>query len=344
MHFHDAHVNASGGTIARRVSPEAWLMRSKPLGSKVVVVALAANLAIALTKFIAAVFTGSSAMLSEGIHSLVDTVNEVLLLYGMKRAAKPADASHPLGYGRELYFWSFIVALLVLTLGAGAAFYEGVSHLLEPLPMRHAVTNYAVLAASFVFEASSWWFTLKAFRKTKGSQGYFEAFRNSKDPSVFTVLFEDTAALIGLLIALAGIAGSQALAMPELDGIASLGIGILLAVSSLLLAGETKALLIGEPADPHVRESILKIACDDPGIRTANGLITVQIGPRQIVAALSAEFEDAMTTGDIETCVNRVEDAIRCMHPDISVLFVKPQTTETWKRRAGSAASKSEVT
>jgi cation diffusion facilitator family transporter len=313
-------------------------MRSKPFASRVVLVAFAANLAIALTKFTAAALTGSSAMLSEGIHSLVDTVNEVLLLYGMKRAGKPADVSHPFGYGRELYFWSFIVALLVLALGAGASFYEGVSHLLDPKPMTSPLINYVVLAASFVFEGSSWWMTLKAFRATKGSQGYFEAFRSSKDPSTFTVLFEDTAALVGLVIALAGIAGAHVLAMPQLDGIASLGIGVVLAVSSMLLARETKALLIGEPALPQVRASILRIACDDPAIRTANGVITVQIGPRQIVAALSAEFEDALTTSDIEACVNRVEDAIRCAHPDITVLFVKPQTPGTWLRRTADGA------
>jgi divalent metal cation (Fe/Co/Zn/Cd) transporter len=243
-----------------------------------------------------------------------------------------------------LYFWSFIVSLLVLALGAGASFYEGVTHLLDQKPMKNLLINYVVLTAAFVFEGSSWWVTLKAFRKTKGNQGYFEAFRSSKDPSVFTVLFEDTAALVGLVIALAGIAGAHALAMPELDGVASLGIGVVLAVSSMLLARETKALLIGEPAHPHVRASILSIACDDPAIRTANGVITMQIGPRQIVAALSAEFEDALTTGDIEACVNRVEDAIRCAHPDITVLFVKPQTPATWLRRTpGVAAMKKEA-
>jgi cation diffusion facilitator family transporter len=312
-------------------------MRSKPTASKIVIVAFVANLAIALTKFAAAVLTGSSAMLSEGIHSLVDTINEVFLLHGMKRAGKAADAAHPFGYGRELYFWSFIVSLLVLALGAGTAFYEGISHLLDPQPMRTAMINYAVLAASFVFEGSSWWFALKEFRKTKGSQGYFEAFRTSKDPSTFTVLFEDTAALVGLTIALVGIAGAQALALPQLDGVASLGIGLVLAVSSLLLARETKALLIGESAHPHVRESILRIACSDPAIVTANGVITVQVGPRQIIAALSAEFEDALATSDIEACVNRIEDAIRCAHPDITVLFVKPQTPKTWLRRTADA-------
>jgi cation diffusion facilitator family transporter len=304
-----------------------------PSASKVVLVALAANVAIALTKFTAAILTGSSAMLSEGIRSVVDTINEVLLLYGMKRASKAVDISHPFGYGRELYFWSFIVALLVLARGAGASFYEGVAHLRNPRPMERPLINYVVLVVSFAFESISWWFTLKAFRKTKGSQGYFEAFRSSKDPSTFIVLFEDTAALAGLLIASAGIAGAHALEMPQLDGVASLGIGAVLALSSMLLARETKALLIGESAGPHVRESILRIACSDRAIRTANGVITVQIGPRQIVAALSAEFEDALTTSDIEACVNRVEDAIRHAHPDIMVLFLKPQTAQTWARR-----------
>ncbi|HET7064196.1 MAG TPA: cation diffusion facilitator family transporter [Rudaea sp.] len=308
-------------------------MRSKAPGTKVVLLALAANVAIALTKFAAAAITGSSAMLSEGVHSLVDTINELLLLYGVRRAAKPPDKAHPFGHGRELYFWSFVVALLVLALGAGVSFYEGVSHLLNPHAIERPLLNYGVLAASFVFEGISWWFTLRAFRRTKGNQGYFEAFRASKDPSTFTVLFEDTAALIGLVIAFLGVAGAQAFSLPQLDGIASLGIGVVLAVSSILLARETKQLLIGEPAHPHVRASILKIAAADHGIRNANGVITVQLGPQQIVAALSAEFEDALTTGEIERCVNRLEDAIRSKHPDVAVLFVKPQTRETWLRR-----------
>jgi len=311
-------------------------MRTKAPRSKVVLVALAANVAIAMTKFAAAAITGSSAMLSEGVHSLVDSINELLLLYGIRRAAKRPDKAHPFGYGRELYFWSFVVALLVLALGAGVSFYEGVSHLLNPHAIERPLLNYVVLAASFVFEGISWWFTLKAFRRAKGNQGYFEAFRASKDPSIFTVLFEDTAALLGLVIAFLGVAGAQAFSLPQLDGIASLGIGVVLAVSSILLARETKQLLIGEPAHPHVRASILKIAADDAGVRNANGVITVQLGPQQIVAALSVEFEDALTTREIETCVNRIEDAIRDKHPDIAVLFVKPQTAETWLRRSES--------
>jgi len=311
-------------------------MRAQSQQSKIVIVALAANLGIACAKFAAAAITGSSAILSEGIHSLVDTTNEVLLLYGVRRAAKPADKSHPFGYGRELYFWSFVVSLLVLALGAGVSFYEGVSHLLDPHAIESPLVNYGVIAVSFLFEGISFLFTLRRFRATKGDQGYFEAFRSSKDPSTFTVLFEDFAALVGLAIALAGITGAQLLGLPQLDGVASLGIGVVLAIASLLLARETKALLIGEPAHRGIRESILRIAGADNAVRHANGVITTQLGPQQIVAALSAEFEDELKTSDIEACVNRIEDAIKQAHPDIAVLFVKPQTSETWAQRSES--------
>ena len=307
--------------------------------SKVVVAALVGNLGVAITKFGAAALTGSSAMASEGIHSLVDTVNELLLLYGMRRADRPRDAKHPFGHGRELYFWSFIVALLVFALGAGLSFYEGIHHLSSPAPIERPLINYAVLALSFAFEAGSWWVAFNTFRAAKGTLGYFEAFRRSKDAATFTVLFEDSAALIGLLIALAGIAGAHVLRMPQLDAIASLGIGVVLALSSMLLARETKDLLIGEPALVSVRASLLRIAAADRGTRTANGVFTVQLGPNQILAALSVEFEDALTTTDIEACVNRIESAIMLAHSDISVLFVKPQTAETWYRRTACFGS-----
>ena len=193
--------------------------------------------------------------------------------------------------------------------------------------------NYIVLGLSFAFEAASWRIAMKEFRAVKGELSYFEAFRRSKDPTTFTVLFEDTAALVGLLIAFAGILGAQLLHMPQLDGIASISIAVVLAVSSLFLARETKALLIGESALPHVRASILEIAGADPAIRKANGVLTVQMGPNQVVAALSAEFEDSLTTPEIEACVNRIEAAIKAAHPEITTLFVKPQTPETWQVR-----------
>ena len=300
---------------------------------KVVYAALLGNVAIAITKFVAAALTGSSAMLSEGVHSMVDTCNELLLLHGMRRAARTPDQDHPFGYGREIYFWSFIVALLVFALGGGLSFYEGIAHIRHPHPMERPTVNYVVLALSFLFEGGSWWIALRAFAKAKGTRGWFEAFRASKDPSTFTVLFEDSAALIGLLIAFAGIAGAQLTGRPWLDGVASLGIGAVLTVAALLLARETKALLIGESAHPRVRKDILRIAGADAAIRCANGVFTVQLGPDSVVATLSAEFEDALSTPEIEACVNRIEAGVREAHPDVVALFVKPQTAATWQRR-----------
>lgn len=300
---------------------------------KVVYVALAGNLVIAIAKFVAAGISGSSAMLSEGVHSLVDTVNELLLLYGLHRAQLPPNRTHPFGHGRELYFWSFIVALLVLAMGAGVSLYEGVMHIRQPESITHSLLNYGVLAVSLLFDGSSWYVALREFRKHKGRLGYFEAFRRSKDPSTFTVLLEDSAALLGLMVALAGLAGAQLCNLPVLDGVASIGIACVLAVSASLLARETKGLLIGETAHPAVGESILAIAAGDAGVRCANGVMTVQMGPNQVVAALSAEFEDALTTPQIEECINRIESQAKTEHPEIISLFVKPQTAQTWRAR-----------
>jgi cation diffusion facilitator family transporter len=295
--------------------------------------ALASNLAIAAVKFVAAVVTGSSAMMSEGVHSLVDTTNELLVLYGIKRAARPADTNHPFGHGRELYFWSFIVALQVLVVGAVVTGYVGINHLMHPEPIRNPLMNYIVLGASFAFEGVSWWFGLEAFRAAKGSQGYAEAFRTSKDPTTFIVLFEDSAALVGLVIAAAGIAAAHAFDAPWLDGAASIGIALVLLVSSLLLARETKALLIGETAHGHLRDAILRVAGEDPDVRCANGVLAVQLGPNHVVAALSLEFRESLGTREIERCVNRIENAICAALPDVVTLFVKPQNLETWKFR-----------
>jgi cation diffusion facilitator family transporter len=300
---------------------------------KVIYAALIGNLLIACTKFAAALFTGSSAMLSEGVHSLVDTGNEVLLLHGLRRAARPPDRSHPLGHGREIYFWSFIVALLVFALGAGVSLYQGVAHIRAPEPIENPKVNYIVLGLSFLFEGYSWRVALKEFRATKGKAGYLEAVRRSKDPTTFTVLFEDSAALAGLAIALVGIGAAQALDMPELDGVASLGIGLVLAATAVFLARECKGLLIGESALPEVQASLLRIANEDPAVQRANGVITVQMGPSQIVAALSAEFEDHLSSPEIEACVGRIEARIRAAHPEITTLFVKPQTAHTWRER-----------
>lgn len=308
-------------------------MASNSSSKKVIYAALAGNLLIAVTKFLAAGWTGSSAMLSEGIHSLVDTGNEGLLLYGLRRSAKPADRSHPLGHGRELYFWTFIVALLVFAVGAGVSFYEGIVHIQDPEPIEDPTVNYVVLGLSFVFESVSWWIALKEFRAAKGDLGYFEAVRRSKDPTTFTVLFEDSAALLGLLLAAAGIALSQALDAPVLDGAASIAIGLVLAATAALLARESKGLLIGEAADPDLQDFILRTAGADPAVDRANGVLTVHLGPRQIVVALSLEFKDHLTAAQIEQHVEDIERRLKAARPEIGTVFVKPQTGSAWRRR-----------
>ena len=299
----------------------------------VVYAALFGNLAIALVKFIAAYITNSSAMLSEAIHSVVDTLNEVLLLYGMKKSQQPANSRHPFGYGRELYFWAFIVALLVFALGAIVSIYQGIHHMYHPEAMSNPMINYIVLGIAILCEGTSWFVALKAFRKIKGKQGYFEAFRRSKDPTTFTVLFEDTAALIGLLIALVGIYLSHALNMPMLDGLASVLIGVVLAISAILLARETKGLLMGETADPQLRHNVLNVAEQDPAVHSANGVLTEQMGAHQVIASLSLEFKDNLTSDEIEACVNRIEAQIKQLHPEIVALFVKPQSKMVWQER-----------
>ncbi|WP_378944920.1 cation diffusion facilitator family transporter [Mesorhizobium sp. ANAO-SY3R2] len=303
-------------------------------GSRFVIfAAIAGNLLIAATKFVAAFFTGSSAMLSEGVHSLVDTGNGGLLLYGLHRAAQPPDRLHPFGYGRELYFWSFIVALLVFALGAGVAFYEGVTHMLDPEPIENPLVNYVVLGLCILFEGGSWLVALKEFRRDKGSLGYIQAVRRSKDPSVYTVLFEDSAALLGLAIALIGISAAQYFDKPWLDGAASIGISFILAATAVFLAVESKGLLMGEPALPDVQSAILAIAQADPAVDKANGVLTVHLGPEQIVAGLSLDFVDHVSAADIEACVERLEARLKAELPEVTVVFVKPQTSERWLER-----------
>ena len=300
---------------------------------KTVYVALGGNLVIAAAKFAAAWFTGSSAMLSEGAHSLVDCGNEVLLLYGMRRAARPPDLANPFGHGREVYFWSFIVALLFFALGAGVSFYEGVQHLLHPKEIAYFSVTYGVLLVSIVCEGISLRVAVQEFAKHKGELGYVEAIRRSKNPATFTVLLEDSAALLGLGVAFLGILGSQILHMPELDGIASLGISLILGTMAVFLAIETKGLLLGEQASPALEAAILRAASEDPAVHMANGVYTVHLGPEQIVAELSVEFASSADAGEIERSVERIEAAIRKENPEVQMLFVKPQSHATWRAR-----------
>jgi cation diffusion facilitator family transporter len=300
---------------------------------KAVYAALVGNLLIAITKFVVAALTGSSAMLSEGVHSLVDTFNELLLLYGMHRSSQPPDLAQPLGHGRELYFWNFIVALLIFSLGAGISFYEGVVHILAPEAIESFNLTYVVLGLSAVFEGISWSIALREFRRSKGSKPLLEAVRESKDPTTFTVLFEDSAALLGLAIAFVGILAAQLTGIPQFDGVASIGIGLVLGITAVFLARETKSLLIGESASSRLETAILEIANRHPAVHRANGVLTVHLGPNQVVAALSLEFQDRLTAPEIEACVAEIERSVEQEHAQVTTLFVKPQTSREWQER-----------
>jgi cation diffusion facilitator family transporter len=291
--------------------------------SKVAVVAaIAGNLAIAATKLTAAFFSGSSAMLSEGIHSIVDTGNGLLLLVGLKKSKKPADIRHPFGHGKELYFWPLVVAILIFALGGGMSVYEGVTHIIHP---SHANPkwNYVVLAFAFVFESISSIFAYKAFRGELKGRGAIEAIHASKDPTSFTVLFEDTAALLGLVVAFLGIFLGQIFHNPYFDGAASILIGVILALVAVFLAYETKGLLIGEGVHPETLESLRSIAGADPAVQEVKKSLTMHFGPHEVLLALDILFKRELTGEQITTAVNRVEAAIRAQHPEIKYIFIE---------------------
>jgi cation diffusion facilitator family transporter len=295
--------------------------------------ALAGNVLVAAAKFVAAAMTGSAAMLSEAVHSLVDTINELLLLYGIARSSRPADREHPLGYARELYFWSFVVALLIFALGAGVSAYQGIQRLLHPQPIERPLVIYLVLAASMVFEGASWLIGSRAFRQSKRNLGWWQAFRQSKDPPAFIVVFEDSAAVLGILVAAAGTTAAIVTLDSKWDGIASLVIAAILAGVAALLAQESKALLIGERADPSLSDAVIRIAARMPGVCNANSIATVHLGPNSVVAYLSLDFFDYMKAPDIERAVVDMEQQIRATHPEVSAVFVKPQSVQVARER-----------
>jgi cation diffusion facilitator family transporter len=299
-----------------------------PPGSKTIIyAAIVGNLLIAATKIFAAILTGSSAMLSEAVHSVVDSGNSILLLYGLHRSERRPDRRHPLGYGREIYFWSFVVAVLVFALGAGVSLYEGVTHVLDPQPVQNEFVVYAVIGVSALLDGATWWMSLRSFKGETRYRDLFKAVRNSKDPPSFMVLFEDSASLIGLCIALGGTYFSTRFNLPILDGVASILIGMVLAATAALIARETKDLLIGEAADPLIIKSILHLAKTMDGIAHANGVITIHLAPQQIVVALSLEFADELKTPEIEIKVIELENHLRHLHPEVATLFVKPQSS-----------------
>lgn len=300
--------------------------------TKVVLIALACNFGIAVSKFGAAAYTGSSAMLSEAIHSLVDTSNQVLLLYGIKRASRPADERHPFGYAKELYFWSFVVAILLFSLGSGVSIYEGIDKLLHPHPITNPEVNYVVLGIAIVLESVSTWQALAAFNANRNGEPALPALRRSKDPAMFTVLLEDVAALSGLLVALVGIAAAHLLGLEWADGVASVIIGMILASVAAFLAVEIKSLLIGEAATPQLQAGVRSLLLAEGGklglVRAINEIRTMQMGPHDVVVAASIDMADAATARDVEAANARLDRAIKAKHPEVKYLFIEVEAAK----------------
>jgi cation diffusion facilitator family transporter len=298
---------------------------SAKASNKVIIAALIGNTAISITKFFAAFITGSSAMMSEGIHSLVDTGNQILLLYGMKQAKKPADEAFPFGHGKEVYFWSFVVAILIFAVGSGVSIYEGIDHVLHPAEIENPMVNYIVLGLAMVFEGSAWFYAFREFGKVKGQRGYIEAVKRGKDPSMFVVLFEDSAAILGLMIAMLGIWLTQVTGIAVFDGIASVVIGLILGVTAIWLAVETKGLLIGEGANRSVIASIRQIAESFDEVENVNELLTMHMGPEFILVNISIRFRRGQLTREIEAVIQEIDSAIKAKHEIVKRIFVEAE-------------------
>jgi cation diffusion facilitator family transporter len=301
---------------------------------KTVYAAIGANLAIAATKFVAGAVTGSSAMLSEGIHSLVDTGNGLLLLLGLRRSQQPPDTSHPFGYGKELYFWTLIVAIGIFAVGGGMSFYEGVTHLLHPHSLHDPLWNYIVLGCALVFEGTSWVIAFRELRSmTVGEDSLWRAVRHSKDPTIFTVLYEDSAALLGLLVAFGGVFFGHYFANPYCDGAASIIIGVILAVVAVLLAYESKGLLVGEGANPYLLASVRDLAAADPAVERVFWPLTMYFGPQQLLLTVQVHFRHDASAAQVEEAVDRIEAAIRRRHAEIRWIFNEAEAVSGGRRR-----------
>ncbi len=293
--------------------------------TKVIYAALAGNALISVTKFVASACTGSAAMLAEGIHSLVDTGNQGLLLYGMKRAKKPADERFPFGHGKEIYFWSFVVAILIFALGSGISMYEGIHRVMHPEPVTSPLINYIVLASALVFEGFAWYLAWKEFQRQRGDRSFTAAIREAKDPVTFVVLFEDSAAMLGLVVAGIGLGLNQILDMPVFDGIASITIGVILGATAICLAIRTKSLLIGEAATPELIEDVRSRAAKLEPIECVNEVLTLHMGPHFVLLTLSVDFKNELSAGDVETTIDQLTREIREAHPDIKRVFVEAE-------------------
>lgn len=295
--------------------------------------AMTANLVIAIAKFVAAGISGSSAMIAEAIHSLVDTGNQLLLLLGIKRSQKPADERHPFGYGKEMYFWSLIVAVLLFGLGAGVSLYEGIKHVIDPHPLEDVKVTAFVLAIAFFAEGISLLTALKELRTAYPDKGFFEAMRKSKNPAVFVVVAEDSAALMGIVIAAAGIWLSHRLENPHIDGIASILIGVLLGTVAVFLIFESKKLLIGEGADLETLQSINDILTQDDNVERFNPPFTMQLSPKEVLLNLEVDFIDRLSVNETEKAIDGLEQNIRAAHPDVKYIFVEAESGR--RRRLG---------
>ena len=297
--------------------------------SKLVVYgAIAANLGIAVTKFLAAASTGSSAMLSEGIHSTVDAGNGMLLLVGIDRSQRAATAEHPFGHGKELYFWSLIVAVLIFGVGGGVSAYQGILHIIDPAPMGDPTWNYVVLAAAAVFEGASFAIALREFVKTKREPSLWDSFRASKDPTTFTVLAEDAAALVGLLVAALGVWLSDTFDSPAFDGAASIAIGLLLAGVAVLLIRESRSLLVGEGIRPSTAAAICELAAKHPRVRSVTRPLSMYLGPDEVLVVLDVEFEPDAGAEDIANAVRRIEADIRERFPVIKRIYIEGRSAD----------------
>ena len=265
-------------------------------------------------------------MMSEGIHSLVDTGNQILLLYGLKRAALPADEDFPFGYGKEIYFWSFIVAIMIFALGGGISIYQGIHHLQHPEPINNAMVNYIVLGLALLFEGAAWYFAFREFSRVKGRWGYLEAIQRAKDPSIFVVLFEDSAAILGLVVAFVGVLLSETTGILIFDGIASIIIGLILIGTSIWLAYETKGLLIGESASQSVRQGIRNSLRGRAHIDHVNEILTMHMGPDFILANISVDFDNAISAQQVESDIAAITRSIKQAYPQIKRIFIEAES------------------
>lgn len=298
---------------------------------KIIYAALIANAAIAVTKFGASALTGSAAMFAEGIHSVVDTGNQGLLLLGLRRADRPATREHPFGFGKVLYFYAFMVAIVIFAAGAGFAAYHGVEKLLHPGEVSASWVPYAVLGAAFVFESIAWWMAFRALQKAREGRGFWETVRRSKDPTLFTVLFEDSAALAGLVIAFLGVLATDLTGNPLWDAVATLGIAAVLAATAVFLAVETKGLLVGEAADPQMVAGIREAVAAAPGVARVHEVLTMHFGPNEILANVSVDFDDYLSAGEVEATIERLERRLREEYPDLKRLYVEAQSLAAWR-------------